>query len=112
MNTEINCRRSALGFSVSSNKDERSLYDCYRNILQRCNNPNHPRYADYGGRGIECAFTDLRDFFDEIGLRPSPDHSVDRIDNDRGYEPGNVRWATPWEQAQNRRTYGSGKTLH
>lgn len=112
MHTEINYSRSALGFSNSTNGDSKSLYYCYRNILQRCNNPNHPRYHDYGGRGIKCSFATFREFYHELGLRPSPDHSVDRIDNDLGYVPGNLRWATPLEQAQNRRPHRNSRTLH
>ncbi len=69
---------------------------------QRCENPGHPSYLDYGGRGIQFKFSDLKEFMDELGPRPSLEHSVDRIDNDGNYEPGNIRWATVEEQLANR----------
>jgi len=64
----------------------------------RCSS-NHPRY---GGRGIEFRFKSFAEFFAELGPRPSPEHSIDRLDNDGHYEPGNVRWATRKEQARNK----------
>lgn len=55
-------------------------------------------------------YTAYRDYVDQtLGPRPSPDHTIDRVDNDKGYEPGNIRWATEAEQLANRRTYGSGR---
>jgi len=73
----------------------------------RCCLPRHPQYPDYGGRGIHVC-DDWRDsfvaFLSHVGNRPSDSHSIDRIDNERGYEPGNVRWATMIQQAQNTRT--------
>lgn len=78
----------------------------WQNMLARCERPQHPGYADYGGRGIRvCAA--WRDSFDtflaDVGPRPSPRHSLDRRDNESGYEPGNVRWATATEQQRNSR---------
>jgi hypothetical protein len=78
-------------------------------MIQRCHNAKHPRYALYGGRGIAVC-QDWRDrehgyarFIEHIGPRPSLKHSIDRIDNSRGYEPGNVRWATQSQQMSNTR---------
>jgi hypothetical protein len=71
----------------------------------RCLDPRNKHYADYGGRGIGIhePWLDLATFLRDVGERP-PRHSLDRIDNDGNYEPGNVHWATPAEQAKNRRS--------
>jgi hypothetical protein len=82
-------------------------YAIWRNLLSRCYNPKNPRYDRYGGRGI-AVFGPWRDdfaaFFEYVGSRPSHRHSLERISNDAGYEPGNVRWATSKEQSRNRST--------
>ena len=76
-------------------------YRSWRNAKQRCENPNAPQYKDYGGRGIECRIT-VQELVDEIGIRPDGT-SLDRIGPDGHYEIGNIRWATPKQQASNRR---------
>lgn len=81
------------------------LYGVWRSMVSRCENSGHPQFHVYGGRGISvCAKwrDSFAEFAEYMGDRPEGT-SVDRIDNDRGYEPGNVRWATPREQARNRR---------
>ncbi len=81
-------------------------YIAWANILARCTNPNAQAWANYGGRGITICDAwrgNFVAFFEHVGARPSADHSIDRIDNARGYEPGNVRWATRSEQARNTR---------
>jgi len=82
-------------------------YQAWQNMRARCMNAAHPKYARYGGRGITVCpeWDSFPAFFDHIGPRPSADHSLDRIDNERGYEPGNVRWATRREQQLNRSRY-------
>jgi hypothetical protein len=81
-------------------------YSVWDNIKQRCFNPRHKAYINYGGRGIlmcqEWASSFMA-FLDHVGYRPSRLHSIDRIDNDGDYEPGNVKWSTKSEQAMNRR---------
>ena len=70
----------------------------------RCTNPNSHKYPRYGGRGITVCdewLESFQAFYDHIGDAPTPKHSLDRIDNDGNYEPGNVRWATPHQQRVN-----------
>lgn len=83
------------------------LYHVWRRIKDRCANP---RLMSYGGRGIKMYkpwVDDFRafkeDFERQVGPRPTPQHSLDRIDVNKGYEPGNLRWASPAAQARNRR---------
>lgn len=78
----------------------------YMDAKQRCTNPKHARWGDYGGRGITMCDKWLRGFayfIADVGEKPSPTHSLDRIDNERGYSPDNCRWATAAEQVANRR---------
>lgn len=78
----------------------------WKGLLSRCRNENSPSWPLYGGRGITVCVEwqhDFPSFYDHIGPAPSQSHSVDRIDNDRGYAPGNVRWATGSEQVRNSR---------
>jgi hypothetical protein len=74
-------------------------------MLHRCTNPNSSAWPRYGGRGITVSERWMRfeTFYADMGPRPSPGHSLDRINNDLGYEPSNVRWATRQEQGRNKR---------
>ena len=81
-------------------------YKVWNALLQRCYNPRNKRYTDYGGRGVTVCDDwrhDFASFLAYVGPRPSPRHSIDRKDNERGYEPGNVQWSTGKEQMRNRR---------
>lgn len=82
------------------------LYQTWVSMRARCRDPGHPNFARYGGRGVVvCArWLSFEAFLSDVGPRPSPLHSIDRIDNDGNYEPGNVRWATAAEQNRNKRS--------
>lgn len=94
-------------------------YGAWSNMIQRCHHPPHPYYKYYGARGITVCNewrNSFEKFIADMGLRPSPKHSLDRIDNAGNYEPGNCRWATSMEQMSNTRrnrliTF-RGKTQH
>lgn len=75
-------------------------------MIRRCTNSASPTYQWYGGRGITvCAawLASFEAFLADVGRRPSSGMTLDRIDNARGYEPGNVRWTTRLQNARNRR---------
>jgi hypothetical protein len=75
-------------------------------MLQRCYNPHHASYPYYGGRGITVCLEwqqSFMAFYTDMGPRPTPRHSIERKNNDLGYEPTNCRWATRKEQVRNRR---------
>ncbi len=82
-----------------------SEYRCWIDARARCNNTEHPQYDYYGGRGIKMQpswDSDFSEFLKHIGLKPTLDLSLDRLDNDSDYCEGNVRWATKLEQVTNR----------
>lgn len=97
---------------------ETSEYVIWCCMKARCTNPNNPGYPLYGGRGITICdhwLTSFENFYSDMGPRPSPNHSVDRIDSDLGYSPDNCRWAD-WDTQQNNRRNNSvvthdGRTL-
>jgi hypothetical protein len=97
------------------------LYQLWCNIKQRCLNVNDEHYPRYGARGIRICdeWRDSPEAFAsyilaELGHRPTPSHSIDRIENNGNYEPGNLRWATRSQQQRNKRkfTYGSYRLAH
>lgn len=79
-------------------------YKSWASARDRCNNPNHLQSKDYGGRGIECRIS-VEELVEAIGLRPDGT-TLDRINPNGHYEPGNIQWATPQQQANNRRPTG------
>lgn len=82
-------------------------YKVWAAMKQRCNNPNSPSYKNYGGRGItlcEAWNYDFAAFYYDMGPRPTPSHSIERINNDLGYSKENCEWATLDKQSKNKRT--------
>lgn len=81
-------------------------HGAWKNMRLRCNNPKNRSYKNYGGRGIKVCEeweNNFSSFLNHIGLKPNRNLSLERIDNDKNYEPGNVKWATSKEQIKNQR---------
>jgi hypothetical protein len=84
-----------------------SEYQAWRSMQVRCYNPRCGEYPNYGARGITVCDSwrqSFDQFLHDMGAKPSPQHWLDRIDNDQGYRPANCRWALPVEQQRNRRS--------
>ena len=88
-----------------------SEYNSWHQMKQRCLNPNDKRYDDYGGRGIKICerWLDFNNFLEDMGVKPSPKHSIDRIDVDGDYEPSNCKWSDDYEQQRNIRVHKNNK---
>jgi hypothetical protein len=102
--------RKCTGTNVScvavSRRSGTAEYAAWRHMIRRCFNPNDAGYSNYGGRGISVCeewLEDYETFLRDVGPRPHSRFSLDRIDNDRGYSPDNVRWADRVTQSRNRR---------
>jgi len=81
-------------------------YESWKGMKKRCANPKDKEYRNYGDRGIKVCdrwLNSFKSFYADMGSKPSPSHSIDRIDVDGNYEPSNCRWATPKQQRNNQR---------
>lgn len=113
LSAEMTRRRSV----IHGHSQRTPEYNVWSSMIQRCENENSEYYEYYGGRGIAvCSswhtFVNFLSYLKAtIGLRPSSDHSIDRINNDGNYEPGNVRWSTIQEQNINRRSWIKNKKV-
>lgn len=99
-------RQRTVERSSTHGKSGTSVYRRWTVMRQRCNSPRNKSYPDYGGRGITVCQAwqeSFATFLADMGEPPFPGASLDRIDNEQGYFPGNVRWASATEQARNTR---------
>ena len=95
-----------------NNNTKNPLYRTWGKMIDRCNNPNYPMFKNYGGRGIKVCdrwsgINGFIHFYEDMGDKPTLQHSIDRIDNDAGYYPENCRWATQQMQGVNRRMFST-----
>ncbi len=108
LSTSCGCLRDTrtAARSTSHGMSDTPLYAVWRAMLQRCDKPNFIQYKDYGGRGIKVCerWYTFENFYKDMGLPPFEKASIERVDNDMGYEPDNVVWADRTTQAKNKRT--------
>lgn len=100
-NGSCGCGRAKHGHNKSAERS--AVYTAWRNMIARTK-PDYPQHADYFDRGIRVCDQwrgDFQAFLDHVGDRPSPNHTLDRKDNDVGYQPGNVQWVTRVRQQRN-----------
>ena len=98
---------------LNHNMSRSKIYNRWKGMKSRCNNPNHTHYNHYGARGIKVCdrwATSFDNFYKDMGEPPTEKHQIDRIDNDGNYEPNNCRWVTPTQNMNNQREKQHNKT--
>lgn len=106
-------RSRSCGCSRNHQMSSLPEYQTWKGIKARCLNKRHVGYKQYGGSGVTVCdrwLADFRNFYNDMGKKPSPSHSIDRIDSSGDYEPSNCRWATSLQQTHNQRVRKDSKT--
>lgn len=90
------------------------IYAVWASMMSRCYSPNQPTYQDYGARGIKVdpSWHHFKNFAKDMGIRPGPEWTIERKDNNKGYEKSNCVWATRSDQCVNRRLFKNNSTGH
>lgn len=98
-------KETRLKNSVTHGKSKTPEYRTWKSMRQRCESKNNSGYHKYGARGIGvCSrWSRFENFYLDMGEKPTPNHSIERINNDGDYRPGNCKWATKTEQVRNQR---------
>lgn len=99
-------RTKSCGCARGTHKLSKSReYQTWKHMLSRCNNPNATKYKNYGGRGIKVCkrWYVFQNFFADMGIRP-PNHTLDRINNNKMYSKSNCKWSNNYEQNRNKRS--------
>lgn len=98
------CLKKSLASERKRKRTGMKEYGIWRSMINRCDDENNDRYRRYGARGIKVCdrWMDYNNFIADMGVRPTSKHSIDRVDNDCGYNPNNCRWATMKEQCNNK----------
>ncbi|MBE3141472.1 MAG: hypothetical protein IMZ53_12930 [Thermoplasmata archaeon] len=108
-NTDV-CTKHGHTWKINGKSFTTREYSTWQDMKQRCNNPDYKQYKDYGGRGVTIcdewnhSFSNFLQYLKDNNMFPKPKNlSIDKINNDGNYEPGNIRWTTRLQQVHNRR---------